>query len=269
MFKPRLTTGLIFILLAVWATLGLPSFYFGFALGLLVAIGAWEWAGLIGLSIPLQRSLYTLLVLSCVWAVAAYLPVIAVLTAACLWWLVGLVWVVRFPAGHSLWANSLIGSLVGLLVLVPPWIALMALREGDDRGPYFVLFLLVMIWLADTAAYLAGRRWGSLRLAPQVSPGKTWEGLWGATLAVMLYALVSGMLVFAGASVLMFMLLCLTTLWFSILGDLLESMFKRQAGVKDSGSLLPGHGGLLDRIDSLTAAAPVFVLSLLLSGMLK
>ncbi|MEO7557894.1 MAG: phosphatidate cytidylyltransferase [Gammaproteobacteria bacterium] len=269
MLKRRLITGLIFILLAVWAILGLPSFYFGFALGLLVAIGAWEWAGLIGLALPLQRFFYSLLVLFCVWAVAAYLPVMAVLAAACLWWLVSLVWVMRFPAGRSLWANSLIGSLAGLFVLVPPWIALMALHEGDSRGPYFVLFLLVMIWLADTAAYFAGRRWGSRRLAPQVSPGKTWEGLWGATLAVMFYALVSGMLVFTGAGVLTFMLLCLVTLWFSILGDLVESMFKRQAGVKDSGRLLPGHGGLLDRIDSLTAAAPVFVLSLLLSGMLK
>ncbi len=269
MLKSRLITGLILILLALWAILGLPSFYFGFALGLVVAIGAWEWAGLIGLRIPLHRFFYTVLVLFCVWAVAAYLPVMVVLTAACLWWLVGLVWVVRFPAGHSLWANSLIGSLAGLFVLVPPWVALMALHEGDDRGPYFVLFLLAMIWLADTAAYFAGRRWGSRRLAPQVSPGKTWEGLWGATLAVMLYALAGGMLVFAGIGVLMFMLLCLVTLWFSILGDLLESMFKRQAGVKDSGSLLPGHGGLLDRIDSLTAAAPVFVLSLLLSGMLE
>ncbi|MEO5573465.1 MAG: phosphatidate cytidylyltransferase [Gammaproteobacteria bacterium] len=268
MLKRRLVTGAVFILLAVWAILGLPSFYFGLALALLVAIGAWEWAGLIGFNTALQRAFYTVLLLFCLWA-ASYLPVMAVLAAACVGWLIGLVWVVRFPAGRSLWTPSLSGALVGLFVLIPPWVALLTLHDGDSRGPYFVLFLLAMIWLADTAAYFAGRRWGSLRLAPNVSPGKTWEGLWGAVLAVALYALISGVMAFTGATILMFVVLCLVTLLFSILGDLLESMFKRQAGVKDSGKLLPGHGGILDRIDSLTAAAPVFVLSLLLSGMLK
>ncbi len=269
MLKQRLATGTVFILFAVTAILWLPSFYFGLGLALLIAIGAWEWAGLTGFKTLAGRTVYCLLILICLGLAASYVPLKLVLIAACLWWLISLVGILQYPSGGFLWANGLISALAGISILVPPWIALMALHETDGLGPYFVLFLLVLIWLADTAAYFSGRRWGSAKLAPRVSPGKTWEGLWGAMLAAMLYALVSGIIVFNGFAVVMFMLLCLTTLLFSVLGDLLESMFKRQAGVKDSGSLLPGHGGILDRIDSLTAAAPVFVLGLLVSGILK
>ncbi|MEO5572972.1 MAG: phosphatidate cytidylyltransferase [Gammaproteobacteria bacterium] len=270
MLRRRLATGTVLVLLAIWAILWLPSFYFGIALALLVTIGAWEWAGLIRLTNVVGRSGYTVLVVLCLWLAASYVHVVVVLTVACCWWLLSLVWVLRFPADRYWWTNRALAALAGMLVLVPTWIALMEMHRSAGMGPYLVLFLLVMIWLADSAAYFAGRRWGAHLLAPRVSPGKTWEGVAGAALIVVLYAFISGLIVLPGVGLLgVFVLLCLVTLMFSIVGDLLESMFKREAGVKDSGSLLPGHGGLLDRIDSLTAAAPVFVLSLLLSGLLK
>jgi phosphatidate cytidylyltransferase len=156
-------------------------------------------------------------------------------------------------------------------VLVPAWCALVVLHGGilhtTTPGPYYVIVLLMLIAVADTSAYFGGRRWGKKKLAPQVSPGKTWEGVFAAFVGV-------GICTTFGASLLgyteqgwlqglLFMMFSVVTAAFSIVGDLAESMFKRHAGVKDSGNLLPGHGGVLDRIDSVTAAAPVFVLGLI------
>jgi phosphatidate cytidylyltransferase len=148
----------------------------------------------------------------------------------------------------------------GVVVLVAPWVALMGLR--DDFGPAYVLFLLLLIWVADTGAYFAGRRWGRRKLAPTISPGKTWEGVFGAGMATLAFALVGAAVLEEGARWPGFVAVCMVTVGFSIVGDLFESMMKRQRGVKDSGSLLPGHGGVLDRFDSLTAAAPAFLLGL-------
>ncbi|MGB4876542.1 MAG: phosphatidate cytidylyltransferase, partial [Candidatus Competibacter sp.] len=141
-----------------------------------------------------------------------------------------------------------------------PWAALMALRA--DYGPRSVVFLLLLVWAADIGAYFAGRRWGRRKLAPAISPGKTWEGALGGGLATLVLALVGAAFLKVGASGFGFVAVCLITMGFSIAGDLFESMMKRQSGLKDSGSLLPGHGGVLDRVDSLSAAAPVFLLGL-------
>ncbi|HLA75898.1 MAG TPA: phosphatidate cytidylyltransferase [Gammaproteobacteria bacterium] len=263
MLKQRLITAAVLIPLVVWGILSLSNFYFAVVLTVLVATAAWEWAGLIGLPAPVGRAVYVLLILVALW-LSSWIPVVAVLSLAMIGWLIGLVWVLRYPAGDQQWANRPIGALAGVFVLVAPWVALVALHGGDSMGPYRVLFLLSLIWLADTAAYFAGRRWGAAKLAPRVSPGKTWAGAWGALVAGAVYALLSGMLVFTEVLLPVWVLLAVTAVLFSILGDLLESMFKRQAGVKDSGSLLPGHGGMLDRIDSLTAAAPLFMLGMLL-----
>ncbi len=150
-----------------------------------------------------------------------------------------------------------------MMVLIPTWVALIALHRHNSDGPYLVVFLLALIWAADSAAFFVGRRWGKTRLASRVSPAKSWEGAVGGVLAaVVLAGLVSGFLGLGRDQFPLFLLLSLVTAMISILGDLVESLYKRQAGLKDSGNILPGHGGVMDRIDSLTAAAPLFVAGL-------
>jgi phosphatidate cytidylyltransferase len=148
---------------------------------------------------------------------------------------------------------------MGLLVLVPAWFSLVALR-ADVRGQWLLLFLLVLVWVADSAAFFAGRRWGRTRLSSRVSPGKSWEGLYAALaagiLAGFLYSRLTGL---QGLEMLKFLFICAVTVLGSVVGDLVESMMKRSIKQKDSGRLLPGHGGVLDRIDSLTAAGPIFL----------
>jgi phosphatidate cytidylyltransferase len=143
--------------------------------------------------------------------------------------------------------------MVGVMVLLPTWAALLYLRE---RGAWILLALLAVVWIADTAAFFAGRSFGQRKLAPGISPGKTWEGVYGAMFALVLYAsAVSAAVV--GLRIVGALVMALALLYFSVLGDLFESWIKRVAGRKDSGTLLPGHGGVLDRIDALTAALPI------------
>jgi phosphatidate cytidylyltransferase len=155
----------------------------------------------------------------------------------------------------------------GVLVLAAPWGALIELHESDPHGRALVLFFLMLVWTADSLAYFVGRRWGRTKLAPRVSPGKTREGVYGALAGALLWGLLLGWVSSLGPSgTLAAVLLCGVTVLISVVGDLYESLLKRRRGVKDSSHLLPGHGGMLDRVDSLTAAAPVFVLGLALIG---
>jgi phosphatidate cytidylyltransferase len=149
-----------------------------------------------------------------------------------------------------------------VLALVPSWVAMVRLRLSHPHGAEWVLFALLLVWVADIGAFFVGRRFGRIRLAPEVSPGKTWEGALGG-LAVSALVAVAGAAWFRVA-LLPFLPLCLAAVGFSIVGDLTESLLKRFAGMKDSGSILPGHGGVMDRIDSLTGAAPVLLLGLTL-----
>ena len=158
-------------------------------------------------------------------------------------------------------------ALIGLFALVPAWLALSILHGMVDSGPWQVMFLLVLVWSADSGAYVAGRKFGAHKLALRISPGKTWEGVLGGMLFAVVPAVLAGLYWYEGTGPLaVFLVVCLFTVAFSIVGDLLESLLKRQAHVKDSGRLLPGHGGILDRIDSLTAAAPVYVAGMVVSG---
>jgi phosphatidate cytidylyltransferase len=194
--------------------------------------------------------------------VAAWLLVqgrgLVVLILAGAWWAAALVWLARWrpqrPASHGALAAA------GVLALVPAWAALVWLHTS---GPVWVLILLGLVWIADTAAYFTGRALGRRRLAPLLSPGKTLEGVWGGLLAVGLYSGILALLLRLGAvEGVYFVLLGLLAAMVSVEGDLMESLLKRQRGVKDSGQILPGHGGALDRIDSLLAAAPVYALGL-------
>jgi phosphatidate cytidylyltransferase len=260
--KQRLITAAILGTLVALGTLVLPGSWFGGALLVVILLGAWEWSGL--LFTPPGQVIYCVL-LTCLigvawWLLEQRLFVRLTVVSACLYWCYVPVWLWRYAVNPQ--DNSALSwALTGCITLLPLWVVLMDLQGTPDLGPPYVLFLLVLVAVADSGAYFVGRRWGRHPLAPRLSPGKTREGAIGAFAATAVVAL-------AGAALLgvrhwfAFLLVCLAAVGFSIIGDLLESMLKRQHAAKDSGFFLPGHGGLLDRIDSLTAAAPVFLLGL-------
>ncbi|HET7922385.1 MAG TPA: phosphatidate cytidylyltransferase [Gammaproteobacteria bacterium] len=267
MLKQRILTALVLLPLAVALILYAPSHWLAAALTLVVALAAYEWAALTGYGERVARVGYAVLSLllcagllmlgrtvgwqSVLWPLAV---------CAGLWWLVVLLWLVPKRVTLSRGAKAL----CGWLTLIP---ALFTAVAVDNQRSALLLWLFTLIWAADIGAYFAGRAFGRHKLAPEVSPGKTWEGVAGGTLALLIVAVVGGW--WLGMEVWPVLLaVCLVTGWFSIVGDLGESLFKRQAGMKDSGSLFPGHGGVLDRVDSLTAAAPFFWLGLQLAGRL-
>ncbi len=263
MLKQRILTALVLAVIVVWAVLELPAVGFGVALLVVILPGAWEWARLAGWNGARERLWYVAAVLALIllsWPLLGKSGFIGALLVAVVGaWCGALVWLRRY-AGRPERSRPMTVAVAGLVVLAAPWAALMALRA--DYGPRSVVFLLLLVWAADIGAYFAGRRWGRRKLAPVISPGKTWEGALGGGLATLVLALVGAAFLKVGASGFGFVAVCLITMGFSIAGDLFESMMKRQSGLKDSGSLLPGHGGVLDRVDSLSAAAPVFLLGL-------
>ncbi len=175
-----------------------------------------------------------------------------------------------YPASAALWRTSRpLRVLFGILTVIPFFWGMMALRQyhydtDHFAGAWWLLFVMLLVWGADSGAYMFGRLFGKHKLAPKVSPGKTWEGFFGGLLSsaiiAWLFALLAPLSVAPGTLIICAVIATLA----SVLGDLTESMFKREAGIKDSGNLIPGHGGILDRIDSLTAAVPVFACLLLL-----
>ncbi len=181
-----------------------------------------------------------------------------------LFWLVSLYWVRHYPSKIT-WANSGVLSMVGVLLLAASTSAIFSVWQ---YSPWWLMYLFGLVWGADSGAYFAGRRFGKHKLAPNVSPAKTLEGLAGGVALTSVYAVAVGVLALelSFTGLLGFLLLSLLTVGASVQGDLFESMLKRRAGIKDSGTLLPGHGGVLDRIDSLLAAAPVFALGYYLLG---
>ena len=247
------------------ATLLLPTFWFAVLIAAFALVGAWEWSALAGWPSAGRRIVYcaasTLVLLGAAWLLQSQGGAWAVLLAGLVWWLVALAWVVRFQQGLPVVALDypLVRLIVGWLILAPAWGAMVHLHSVAESGPQMVLYLVFLIATADSAAYFVGRRLGSRRLASNVSPGKSLEGVAGALLAVTMLAIAVSVLLGLAAP-LGFVCLSLITVLVSILGDLTESVFKRRAELKDSGSIIPGHGGILDRIDSVTAAAPIFVL---------
>lgn len=268
MLKHRLVTAALLVPPVVVGLVALPTSTVAMFLGLVVALGAWEWARIAGWSGFAARLSYVAGAVTCLVLVYGVLHdtdggILGLLFVALVWWLIALgVLIINQSQGRQLRLSRPLSGLAGLLTLVPCWGALIALHGSPDEGPRLVVFLMFLVWAADVGAYFVGRKFGKHRLADRISPGKTWEGVAGALLTMGIIAVV-GLLVLnepARAQALLFLTLCVVTGLVSIIGDLVESLFKRAAGVKDSGRLLPGHGGVLDRIDSLTAAAPAFVL---------
>jgi phosphatidate cytidylyltransferase len=264
MLKLRVLSALVLIPLVVWALFAWPMPAFAALLGVFIIVGAWEWTALAGLRGAASRLLYVallggggvLLILTPSWT----RPLLAVAASFWLWAFIELVAYRDVRAGFL---ASLPGKLLGgFLVLWPAWIVPLALRE-QPHGQWLTLFIMVLVWTADTGAYFAGHRFGRHKLAPHVSPGKTWEGVAGGLVTVLVVALGAGVYgwQFRGGELVLWLALSLFTAFVSVLGDLFESRVKRAVGVKDSGTLIPGHGGVLDRIDAFTAAAPVFALA--------
>jgi phosphatidate cytidylyltransferase len=237
----------------------------------------WEWTRMAGVRSRLQRGLLLfvyLVLFALFWNVCKspwwWLPVLAGLV----WWLLALVWLThhRFAAEPTK-AHAALKLLAGAMVVVPAWCAVVVMH-GDmaephtGHGHWWVLFFALIVVAADIGAYTAGRRWGRVKLAPAISPGKTREGVYGALVCSGIVGLVGGALLKVPVDRLpAIVALALLTVLFSIIGDLFESLVKRHAGVKDSGALFPGHGGVFDRMDSIVAALPIFVLGKFLLGL--
>ena len=260
MLRQRIITAVVVAPLALALVLWAPDWLFAAVMVLLVLAGAWEWTALVGSPSVASRAMLTAvfaaLLAAYAWA-AGVPPTGLLLTATCVialaWWLFSLAWLALWRAEFS----PPMKLLCGVLTLLPALAAVVALRAA---GLWYLLVLLFLIWAADIGAYFAGRTFGRHKLAPLVSPGKTWEGVAGGALAAA--AVAGGACLWLPVPPAAFILISMCVALISVVGDLSESLFKRQAGVKDSGRLFPGHGGVLDRVDSLTAAAPLFWLGL-------
>ena len=280
MLKYRLITALILIPVVIGALFLLPPVGFAIVTLFVCMLAAWEWGQLAGFASRSQRIwlailcgfLLVLMLLSLpAYQHSAHLPQVSVpLWLSMGWWVAALLLVLTYPRSAALWRDSrLLRIIFGILTIVPFFWGMVALRQyGYEQnhhiGAWWLLYVMLLVWGADSGAYMFGKLFGKHKLAPKVSPGKTWEGLIGGLLTSALISWLFGR--YAPLDIIPEILLICSVVaaLASVLGDLTESMFKREAGIKDSGHLIPGHGGILDRIDSLTAAVPVFACLMLL-----
>lgn len=273
MTKTRVLAALVMAPLAIAAILLLPTNWLAFLAALVFLTGLWEWLRLVGIDglprtvlLALNAAFMALMVRSDAGIVFLY-PLSA--SIGVVGWIVALTWLRRPQFGsdndHAL--GRIIKLLAGTWAIIPAWAALVLLHMQSDNGPLWLLTALMTVWAADTGAYFAGRRFGKHKLAPTISPNKTWEGLAGGVALAVLVALALGSLAGISAAQLPWLVVvALVSALFSVEGDLIESLLKRQAGAKDSGTLIPGHGGVLDRIDGVLAALPVFAIGKEIAG---
>ncbi|HLS83926.1 MAG TPA: phosphatidate cytidylyltransferase [Arenimonas sp.] len=262
--RQRVTTALLLAPLPILALLLLPTPWLAALIAAVLLAGLWEWTAFAGLRDSLPRfgflAANALLIAALAWGAGPSLfPLKLLALLGAFWWLLVLFWVLHPGfASRDTPAAGALKLLAGSLSVVPAWCALVWLHAGE-LGPRWALLAVVLVWAADSGAYFAGSRFGRRKLAPAVSPNKSWEGVWGGLAACLLLALLAfGLLGLGWRQLPALMLLVLLAGAASVLGDLLESLMKRHAGLKDSGRIIPGHGGLMDRIDSLLAALPVF-----------
>lgn len=280
MLKYRLTTALILIPIVIAALFLLPPLGFTLVTLAVCMLAAWEWGQLSGFASYAQRLwlailcgfLLALMLLTLpAYSYPIHVPQIsAALWGSLAWWGIALFLVLFYPASASLWRHSRLLRLVfGVVTIVPFFWGMVALRQYNyDANPYsgawWLLYVMLLVWGADSGAYMFGRLFGKRKLAPKVSPGKTWEGLIGGLFTSAVISLLFSRYAPLAVSQSTLLICSIIAALASVLGDLTESMFKREAGIKDSSHLIPGHGGVLDRIDSLTAAVPVFSCLMLL-----
>ncbi len=269
MLKVRIFTALVLIPLLLAAIIWLPTGYLAVFLGGIILMGGWEWSRLSGFIDATPRLIYVGLIAAAMWYGYDWIgrdhAVQYMLYFILIGWILAFIWLALAPVEKIL-SNTIslyFRGLIGIVMLIPSWLSLLWLHSLGDHGLHLLLSLFILIWMADSGAYFIGRLAGITRLAPTISPGKTLQGTYGGLVATVISALLlSYPLQFDDIHRLQFISLALLIGIFSTVGDLLESVVKRTSGLKDSGNLLPGHGGVMDRIDSLTAAAPVYVLAL-------
>ncbi len=278
MLKQRIITAVILAILVLAALFYCSVGEFSLLVALVITLAGWEWANMCSFKSRMLRVAYSLVVLVAVAWCARFTGFMSggldslslvgsfdkeatrqVLLVACVWWGMALLWVQTYPLSAVIWGHRWLRALMGLLVLVPTWLGVSMLR-AEPSGEYLILFVVMVVACADIGAYFTGKAFGKRKLAAAVSPGKSWEGFWGGLTCTLLLA--AGVGAYVGQPAVLIAMVVPTALA-SVLGDLLESMVKRHRGIKDSSNLLPGHGGILDRIDSLTAAAPVFAMAVI------
>lgn len=254
MLKQRVQTALVVAPLLILAVIFLPTNWFAVLLMVVVAAGAWELAPLGGYQMhPAVRGIFTAVAVLLAIGLLSTGPAFIFVWLGLAAWFAAMMWLINPEAEIPGW----IRLALGLMILLTGWVSLVILHKEVGHWP--VLLLLALVVAADVGAYFAGRQFGRRKLAPRISPGKTWAGVSGGLLAAVPVALV-GALGLGIEAYLGFVVVCMLAVMASVFGDLVESLLKRQAGVKDSGTLLPGHGGVLDRLDSVVAAAPIFLI---------
>ncbi len=263
--KQRILTALVLAPLAIGAVLWLPTAAFMALVTVVLLMGLWEWTRLVGLQHRTTRALVLAVhaaVMAALWLRPERHWLLWLLGAGVAWWLVAAGWLTRTRLGREPGRGSLAAKLLaGSLMMLPTWAALGWLHADGTLGPRWTLFAVMLVWAADTFAYFSGSRIGGPKLAPRISPGKTWAGFFGGLVGAALICVPAAPLLgLDGSALPALLLLGVATALASVLGDLFESLIKRHSGAKDSGHLIPGHGGMMDRIDSIVAALPVFAL---------
>jgi phosphatidate cytidylyltransferase len=253
----------------------LPMPQFMVFIAAIAALGAWEWANLSGFTSQIARVGYAGVIAGIIYGLQ-YMDLeqeSEILYGAFVWWLLAFVLVKTHPKFIGVWGSKFVRLLLGVVIIVPMWVGFVQLNSYPELNSYFIIYVMFLIWGADVGAYFAGRAFGKNKLAPKVSPGKSWEGVYGGVAVTMLMALGAGFWLqektfqtFDMEQWITLFVITLIVTAVSVMGDLVESMVKRHRGIKDSSNLLPGHGGVMDRIDSMTAAIPVFALALSLVG---
>ena len=275
MLKLRVITALILFPLAVFGILFLSNHTFAAFVGFIMLLGAYEWAGFAKYPSFASKIAYVVIVatiLISLWLVNFILSADVMNTIAAVFWMFSLILILGYPGSAGFWGGRpVVISTIGLFLLTITWYAVVAIHGIaavqfsliQISGPYLLLSVLMLIFAADTGAYFAGKRFGKHKLSPKVSPGKSIEGVIGGLVLALILSILFTL--WQGGDFQNYMRIIgitIVTVFFSVVGDLMESMFKRQADIKDSSNLLPGHGGILDRIDSITAAVPIFYIAL-------
>lgn len=259
MLMQRVLTACVLIPAVIGILFFAPPLANNSAIILVMALASWEWSTLFGIKSFHNKVILLLITMGVLWL--AMQNIFLTLLISMVWWLVALAKMGAYPYGKEVWANNKIFlSVLSIFVLVPFAVSLIILN------PLQILYLLLLVWGADIGAYFVGSKWGQHKIAPKLSPKKSYQGLAGGMFLALLVGSVFAWFVDQPQIMasfefgyMMFSFI-ITVVMFALFGDLFESMIKRAVGVKDSGKLLPGHGGILDRIDSLTAAAPWFAL---------